>query len=139
MGDLHFINQQIQALEKYLDDNNSDARWKGCCLPNNRYVITDDKIGALYVKCKDGVIGAAWLDYGNDRNRALRMAAFLCYTMGLINVKIDCTLWESATQFLPEDASLLPDVEKVRDIIEETVRAEARHTDNIVVTEIKEA
>jgi len=139
MGDLRYINEQILMLEAFLDDNNSDARWKGCCLPTNRYVLTDNQIGAIYVKCKNGVIGAAWLDYGDNRNRALHMAAFLCYTMGILNVNSDCVLWEAATQFLPEDTNLIPNVEVLRAIIKETVRAEARHTGSIVVTEIKGA
>lgn len=74
--------------------------------PSDVYQTRDGQFSVVFVPCKDGFIGCGWYDHVGTKRKGLKLAAFVLYAYGIINVKIDPELWEVTYKYLPYDSEL---------------------------------
>ncbi len=129
---LDVINSS-SSLKAFLDSENQEARFAHCCTVADYYKKESGTMALLFMKCKDGVIGIAWLDNNGSSRKALLMCGFIGYELGVINSEKDKILWESATHYLIDDAKLIRDVKDLKRILQLSFMAERNLQESIEI------
>ena len=96
-------NKQTE-LSSWLD--HEEKRVEAIRFDRKIYQSLEHDFSIIIVQCKDGLIGCGWFDYARTAKRGLKMAAFLLYTIGILNVEYDKTLWEMTWSNLPYDVDI---------------------------------
>ena len=98
----------LEELESFLDRKKGWAEINISAIPTCIVKAQEKELGlnATYVRCQDGIIACGWYDSGHTAKRGLKMAAFVLYALGILNVKYDEDLWLITYKYLPYDSEL---------------------------------
>ena len=83
-------------------------------------------IACIFIQCKRGIIGSAWLDSKKTIRKAQKMAAFVLYAIGYINSTFDKVLFDISFNTLPYEVSSFGRGEKADEIILKAIENENR-------------
>ncbi len=102
--ELRKLKQKQTDLSEWLD--HEEKRVEGIKTEKKIYQSLEHDFSIIVVQCQDGLMGCGWFDYARTAKRGLKMAAFLLYTIGILNVDRDKTLWEMTWSNLPYDVDI---------------------------------
>ncbi len=124
----HELRQKQIELASKLDSTKNKAS-AYISSPTMVYQSKEGEYAMVFVSCKDGYIGCGWYDHAATPKKGLKLAAFVLYALGVINAKVDETLWEVTYNYLPYDSELGRS-EVADEIIFDSMKAEVIRRNN---------